>query len=317
MDQPKAGQTTIADFAKAAYPALAIEKVRATRPDAYDLLVLRPDHTLRLYADGQEYQLMLSVDLSSLKAESRVEDTSGVVDMSMSMDEEHPISLPETQLQLLSIKDGVDSFFTAVFEGGQERRVSIDLLPRNRLVGDALATLQYVLPSAQFAELRRNQLVRWCSRGRPTRLKEEIACIWEPLLEMMLGEAPGFTRTQEQQQETSAFDSLASSAVHQKFSNDRSVFNLRVPTAKVAPAAEMSLRDVSSFCAPVLYALHLLGQSLKVDLTRQAELEHLVPTLLRVGNRVAPEWSDYWSRIFPDAEGAWSPVSLGMCTTLF
>ena len=314
MDQPKAGQATIADFAKAVYPALAIEKVRATRPDAHDLLVLRPDHTLRLYADGQEYQLMLSVDLSS---GSRMEDTSGVVDMSMSMDEGHPISPTEPQAQLLSIKDGADSFFTAVFEGGQERRVSIDLLPRNRLVGDVLATLQYVLPSAQFAELRRNQLVRWCSRGRPTKLSEEIACIWEPLLEMVLGEGPRVIRPQAQQQDTSAFDSLASSAVHQKLSNDRSLFNLRVPTAKVAPAAERLLSNVSSFSGPTLYALHLLGQSLKVDLTRQAELEYLVPTLLRIGNRIAPEWSDYWSRISPDSEGAWGPVPFSTYPTLF
>ena len=308
MDRPKAGQATIADFAKAAYPALAIEKVRATRPDAYDLLVLRPDHTLCLYADGQEYQLILSVNLSAM---SRVEATSGVVDMAMNADPTEP------QLQLLSIKAGIDSFFTAVFKGGKECRVSIDLLPRNRLVGDVLETLQYVLPLAQFAELRRNQLVRWCSRGRPTKLKEEIACIWEPLLEMILGEGPGITHIQGQQQETSLFDSLASSAVHQKFLNDRSLFNLRVPTAKVTPAAERLLQDVSSFCAPTLYALHLLGQSLKVDLTRQAELEHLVPALLRIGNRIAPAWSDYWSRIFPDAEGAWSPLPLGVYTTLF
>jgi len=316
MDRPKAGQATIADFAKAAYPALAIEKVRATRPDAYDLLVLRPDYTLCIYAGGQEYQLMLIVDLPSLEVEPRVDDTSGVVDMSMSTDEGHPISMTEPQVQLLSIKDVVDSFFTAVFADGQERRVSIDLLPRNRLVDDVLATLQYVLPSAQFAELRRNQLVRWCSRGRPTDIKEEIACLWEPLLEMILGEGPGIIHPQPQQA-TSTFDSLASSAVHQRFSNDRSLFNLRVPTAKVAPAAERLSQGVSSFCAPTLYALHLLGQSLKVDLTRQAELEYFVPTLLRIGNRVAPEWSDYWSRIVPDAEGAWSSASLGMGTALF
>ena len=316
MDWPEAGQATIADFAKAAYPALAIEKVRATRPDAYDLLVLNPDHTLSLYADGQEYQVMLSADLSSVKMESHAEHTFGVVEMSMSMDEGHRVSLTEPQLQLLSIKDGVGSFFTTVFEGGQERRVSIDLLPRNRLVGDVLATLQYALPTSQFAELRRNLLVRWCSRGRPTKLKEEIACLWEPLLEMMLGERPGVVCTTPQQ-ETSAFDSLASSAVHQKFSNDRSLFNFRVPTAKVAPAAERSQQGISSFCPPTLHALHLLGQSLKVDLTRQAELEFLVPTLLKIGNRIAPEWSDYWSRIFPDAEGAWSSVPLGVYTALF
>lgn len=315
MDRPMAGQATIADFAKAVYPALAIEKVRATRTDAYDLLVLKPDHTLSLYADDQEYQLMLSVDLS-VKMESHEEDTSGVVDMSMSMDEGHRISLTESQLQLLSIKDGVGSFFTTVFEGGQERRVSIDLLPHNRLVDDVLATLQYVLPTSQFAELRRNQLVRWCSKSRPTKLKEEIACLWEPLLEMMLGEEPGIIRTQPQQG-TSVFDSLASSAVHQKFSNDRSLFNLRVPTAKAASVAERSSQGVSLFCAPTLYALHVLGQSLKVDLTRQAELEYLVPTLLKIGNRIAPEWSDYWSRIFPDAERAWISVPLGVYTALF
>jgi anaphase-promoting complex subunit 1 len=311
LDRPKAGQATIADFAKAAYPALAIEKVRATRPDTYDLLVLKPDHTLSLYADRQEYQLILSVDLSWVEMKSHLEDTSGVVDMSMSMDEDPHISSTESQLQLLSIKDGIGSFFTTLFEGGQERRVSIDLLPHNQLVDDVLATLQYVLPTSQFAELRRNQLVRWCSKGRPTKLTEEIACLWEPLLEMMLGEEPAAIRTRPQQ-ELSAFDSLASSVVHQKFSNDRSLFNLRLPTLKVAPAAGRSLRGVSSFCAPTLYALHLLGQSLNVDLTRQPELEYLVPTLLKIGNRIAPEWSDYWSRVFPDAERAWDSVPLGV-----
>jgi len=311
MDRLKAGQATIADFAKAAHPALAIERVRATRPDAYDLLVLKSDHTLSLYADGQEYQLTLSVDLSSVEMKSQVEDTSGMVDMSMSMDEGPHISLAEPQPQIVSVKDGIGSFFTTLFEGGQERRVSIDLLPHNRLVDDVLATLQYVLPTSQFAELRRNQLVRWCSKSRPTKLKEEIACLWEPLLEMMLGDERATIRTRPQQ-EISAFDSLASSAVHQKFSNDRSLFNLRVPTAKVAPAVERCLPGVSSFCAPTLYALHLLGQSLKVDLTRQAELEYLVPTLLQVGQHIAPEWSDYWSRVFPDAERAWGSVPLGV-----
>lgn len=311
MDRPKAGQATIADFAKAAYPALAIEKVRATRSNAYDLLVLKPDHTLSLYAGGQEYQLILSADLSSVRMKSPVEDTSGMVDMSMSMDEGPHISSTQPRLQLLSIKDGVGSFVTTVFEGDQERRVSINLLPHNRLVDDVLATLQYVLPTSQFAELRRNQLVRWCSKSRPAKLKEELACLWGPLLEMMLGEEPAIIRARPQQ-ETSAFDSLASSAVHQKFSNDRSLYNLRVPTAMTAPAAERLLQGVSSFCAPTLYALHLLGQSLKVDLSRQAELEYLIPTLLKIGNRIAPEWSDYWSRIFPDAEGAWGSVPLSV-----
>jgi anaphase-promoting complex subunit 1 len=311
LDQPEADQVIIADFAKAVYPALAIERVRATRPDAYDLLVLKPDHTLCLYVDGHEHQLLLSVDPPLVKLGPRVEETSGVVDMSMSMDEGHSIFLTKPQLRLLNIKDGVGSFFTAVFEGGQEHRVSIDLLPCNQLADDVLATLQYVLPSEQFAELRRNQLVRWCSRGRPTKLKEEIECIWEPLLEMILGEGPRISRTQPQQA-TTVFDSLASSAAHKKFSNDRSLFNLRVPTVKVTSAVESLLQGVSSFSAPTLYALHLLGQSLKVDLTRQAELEYLVPTILRIGNCVAPEWSDYWSRIFPDAEGAWNSVPLGL-----
>jgi anaphase-promoting complex subunit 1 len=302
QDQPKAGQATIADFAKDTYPALAIERVRATRPDTYDLLVLKPDHTLCLYANGHEYQLVLSVDLPSVKVESPAENIS----------EGHPIPPTELKPKLLSIKDGAGSFFTAIFEGNYERRVSIDLLPRNRLVDDVLAALQYVLSSVQFAELRRNQLVRWCSRDRPMTLKKEIACLWEPLLEMVIGEGPGIISTQSQ--ETSAFDSLASSAVHQKISNDRCLFNLQVPTAKVAPAVKKLLQGISSFCAPTLYALHILGQSLKVDLTRQAELEYLVPTILKIGNCIAPEWSDYWSRLFPDAEGAWSSIPLGMYT---
>jgi anaphase-promoting complex subunit 1 len=276
------------------YPALAIVNVRALRPESNDLLVLRRDHSLFLMSGFECYGVAVSRDLSNLASPLHLvwagdEGQQGV-------------------LKVETLHQAVGSQVTLVADS-EIYSVSFNLAPSNVLTSNVLDILHYALPPDKWNLIRRRQLCLWMSKGLPKGVVEELDCVWTALFEFLGYASPSFLSDEDVPPEQ-PFNGLAHSASHSRFADDATLFNFRIPERQPR-ATPTAIPSLSPLAAPVLYALHVLGQSLKVDVMRCNELPLLLRAVLRLSSRIAPAWTDYWSRICPDVEEAWMRIDQG------
>jgi anaphase-promoting complex subunit 1 len=275
------------------YPALAIVNVRALRPESNDLLVLRPDHSLFLMSGFEYYGVAVARDPSNHAS---------------------PLHLVwagnEGQLGIVKVEtlhQAVGSQVTLVADS-KFYSVSFNLAPSNVLTSNVLDVLHYALPPDKWNLVRRRQLCLWMSKGLPKGVIE-LDYLWTALFEFLGYASPSFL-SDEDVPRGQPFNALALSASHSRFGDDATLLSFRIPERQpcTAPA---SIPTLSPLAAPVLYALHILGQSLKADVMRCNELPLLLRALLRLSSRIAPAWTDYWSRFCPDVEEAWMRIDQG------
>lgn len=276
------------------YPALAIVNVRALRPEANDLLVLRPDHSLSLMSGFEYYGVAVVRDLSNHASPLRLvwAGDEGQQDM----------------LKVETLRQAVGPQVTLVADS-EIYSFSFNLAPSNVLTSNVLDVLHYALPPDKWNLVRRRQLCLWMSKGLPKGVVEELDCLWMALFEFLGYASPSFLSGEDVPPEQ-PFNALAHSASHSRFADDATLFNFRIPERQSC-ATPTSITTLSPLAAPVLYALHVLGQSLKVDVMRCNELPLLLRALLRLSSRIAPAWTDYWSRLCPDVEEVWMRIDQG------
>jgi anaphase-promoting complex subunit 1 len=285
------------------YPALAIVNVRALRPESNDLLVLRPDHSLFLMSGFEYYGVAVARDLSNHESPLHLvwagdEGQQGV-------------------LKVETLHQAVGSQVTLVADS-KIYSVSFNLAPSNVLTSNVLDVLRYALPPDKWNLVRRRQLSLWMSKGSPKGVTE-LDCLWTALFEFLGYATPSFLSDNDVPP-GQVFNALAHSASHSRFADDATLLNFRIPERQPC-TTPTSIPTLSPLAAPVLYALHVLGQSLKVDVMRCNELPLLLRALVRLSNRIAPAWTDYWSRLCPDVEEAWMRIDQGkhgeICTTAY
>jgi anaphase-promoting complex subunit 1 len=69
--------------------------------------------------------------------------------------------------------------------------------------------------------------------------------------------------------------------------------------------------------APVLFAFHMLGEDLRLDVGMYQSLNRLASLIILVGRIIRPEWADYWKRLCPSASSGWpSPSTASMSLSL-
>jgi anaphase-promoting complex subunit 1 len=279
-----------------AYPAISVVKVKSLRNQSHDLLILRPDHSLALQSGNQIYQLHIFQDSSTRTFSPRIvftgdrlTDQSGGEGLVVDID---------------ALIQRVGSIVGIRLTLGEVYDVSFDLLPRNALTNDALVALQFALPPHDFSSLRRRRLQRWLSEGMPCSVPEELDCLWTALFELIGCGSTSFYGYHALP-EVQVFQEAAYSPSHRRFANDAVLTNFRIPQLS------LQLQDSpqgSSLAAQVLLALHILGQFLRIDGSRSAELQYILRVILRLSRYVAPRWADYWSRLYPDVPEAWGEL---------
>lgn len=294
------------------YPALSISKISSTKRDVYDLLVLKPDRGLSLISTDQVYDIVVDrTEDDAAPANISIQDVSmedSNEDISMSLAYESGI---------ISLQQAWQSHIILKYEDGVVQQATLDLQPCNNLTNDVLQVLQQALPIPEYNSLRRRHLHTWLERKKPFEIRMELDCLWSALFEAVGCETRSLyyppPLPARQAVGTQAYFAVSSSAAHLRFSDDISLSAFRIPQENHKPPPRV--RASSQLAVPVLFCLHILGQSLKVDHTRKVDLELLVPAILRLCNQIAPEWADYWSRICPDAEGAWDALYNGIILT--
>ena len=63
---------------------------------------------------------------------------------------------------------------------------------------------------------------------------------------------------------------------------------------------------------PILYALHTMGEDMRLSPHRYEDLLRFASLICRIAIIIRPEWADYWKRLCPEAMAGWpSPAATG------
>ena len=267
-------------------PALSAASIRATRPNVWDLLVVKPHGELSLLLQGfQELPIQLRSSREPPKTDT---------DMDVSFDN-------EKHVLVVSAEDAHWGNVTLVYEDGKKSQVTFDIFPQDKLVLECFQLLALTLPAEITFEVRRLFLERWCERTWSTAQNFEFDCFSSVLLHVFGLEVEVLSSS------TDPWSSLAKSTSHARFTEDPILRRLQRPLTIPVPRPIQT--PSHPLLAPLLYGLHTLAELLRLSTSRQQDLLKFVPLICRIAVAVRPEWADYWKRLVPDATTFW-PSSL-------
>ncbi|KAF9038341.1 hypothetical protein BDZ89DRAFT_1010783 [Hymenopellis radicata] len=253
----------------------------ATRPDVKDLLVVKTDNSLALLSTGiHEIPLVVNGTL--------VDDAAMHVDGRAS-----------SIIASISQCRGV---VTADYDNGQSVYTTCSMIPEDRLTLQALQIIAFSLTDEVFAVLHTTFLALWSSRNFRRSDGIEFSCFTEALYRicgMIIPETLNFQQP---------FHTLISSHSHKRLSSDVSIRKggLQLPSIILTVLPVLELNDSPSpqtqaIVAPILYALHTLGENLRLTVDRYRDLRDLASVICRLAMLVRPEWADYWRRLSPSS----------------
>ncbi|KAJ6463351.1 hypothetical protein C8R45DRAFT_1220204 [Mycena sanguinolenta] len=271
-------------------PALGAVSLRITRRAVWDLLVLQPNQELVVLTHGIKV-LPLSVSFKVLDP-----------DNTMEFDVAQPA---ESTVQITGLKH--ESYHSAILileddrQRSHEQPVCIDLVPQDYLTSQTLQILALTLPEDVFFELHRHFLELWSSRGYLTSDGTEFDSLTSALCHIFELRRPVISPARD------LWSSLANSPAHDRFREDLALRGLRRPTNTNTSSADIPLPSPQrkALLAPILYALHTLGEDLRLSIDHYKALTKLAPVICMFALVIRPEWADYWKRLCPDAMAGW------------
>lgn len=265
--------------------AISATAVRATRHNVWDLLVLQPNQEALLLTHGVR-ELPLQLNIVKLSDDARR--------MQMDVD----IDLEADTQALVSMTGGYYSRVTFKAASGHVYSTTIDLLPQDSLTLQVLQMLALSLPPEISFELHSRFLAAWATKGRQTSGGIEFDCLSSALVTM-------FTLDEDIpiQSSDSAWVEMAKSESHRRFREDP-VFRFLKKQDPPRPSVSSSQKR-HTLLGPLLYALHTLGEELRMSITGYQALIRLVPLICKITRIIRPEWADYWRRLCPGSSLDW------------
>jgi anaphase-promoting complex subunit 1 len=289
------------------FPAISMAAVVATRRDVKDLLVMRPDGSLRLFAhDGN------GIDVDIEDNEGRDD---GNISVEMVPGEDIEMSPASPRITRASLSSPARSSVNLVYTDGSSTRLSTHLYPQSIPVALSFQALAFVLPSPTLWAVR----MEYLKRRRFGNEREEWRAFEDAVLEIV--SAGGVTAAEEEEArrvqaegENDAWTALADSTAHSKFSSNSAISGLSLPAA--SSKRVLSSPGAASNHAPFLWALHLLGEDLKFNVSYHYQITMLAPLLIKLAKMVRWEWADYWARWCPEAADGWDGVQVPRTSSL-
>ncbi|KDQ54480.1 hypothetical protein JAAARDRAFT_209213 [Jaapia argillacea MUCL 33604] len=273
--------------------AISAVPMRITRGNVWDLLLVNPDNSLVVLTHGvRELPILLEV--------GNLVETPAEAIMDLDRGDRREWDSSQHKKKIVGVRDPVMSSVTLVLDGGSHLRTAIDLVPQDVLTCQSLHVLALTLPAEYSFALHRRFLQIWSSRGLRTSFGTEFDCFAEALSLVF-----GLTGDLGTGSQSNTWSSLSTSVSHVCFSGDSTLRGLELPpSVPYAPSAS-TLSRPHELLAPVLNALHTLGEDLRLISHRYACLYHLVPLICRIARVIRPEWADYWKRLYPKATLGW------------
>jgi anaphase-promoting complex subunit 1 len=284
--------------------AISAISIRATRDNVWDLLVVKPDHSLCILSHGlREIPLSIQRDTPT----DTFDDTGMEVDADLGGGVvSAPVILHKA---VVAVQDAVFSSCTLVFDNCSKSRTTIDLVPQDALTCQSLQVLALTLPADHSFALHAAFLKLWSLHGLITSADDQfeyfnaalcqVFDLGDGMCEDVVGEVP--------------WNRLSRSQSCRRFSDDPVLKGLQLPSQFNLPGPSRHSRRPHHHLAPVLYALHTLAEGLRLTVDRYDALLKLAPLICRIAAVIRPEWADYWKRLCPGAMISWpSPTTTRM-----
>lgn len=272
--------------------AVSVVAVGATRKEIWDLLAVKSDGSVTIFTHGlQELPVVLAI------AEAGT-DSAG-----------KEAVLPV--IGITAIKSACVSSVTVLCDTGQAFRGKFDMLPRDRLVNQALQALSLVVPAKDAFNMHLEFLRTWSVRNFCTSSNLEFHALSYALTKIL--DLRSSCPSSHYASRSGDWErSFSLSAKVRNFQDDPALQHLSLSLPSRLRSQQFTLVAVkfNSLLAPVLYALHMLAEDLRLVVHRHDSLVLLVPLVCQIAHIIRPEWADYWKRLCPNIMPAWpSPAT--------
>jgi len=182
----------------------------------------------------------------------------------------------------------------------------MDMSPSDPLVTQAMQIIALVLPEDQTFDLHQKFLELWSQRyfrTSPGLEFQEFTLALFSLLDLKLVYPFKHEESITSSSVWERFSALTTS--NRSFDDDPALKRLQLPTPPTTQHYFLFTLNVNPLLAPVLYALHMLAEDLRLDVLRYESLMLLIPLICQIAHIVRPEWADYWKRLCPNIMPGW------------
>ena len=271
--------------------AVSVAPIGATRKEIWDLLAVKSNGSVTIFTHGLQ-PLPIALEFARAGDAASTEENASV-----------PIT------GITSIKSACVSSITLLCAGGQTYRAKFDMLPRDRLVNQALQAVSLIIPAKDAFSMHLEFLRTWSLRNFSASSQLEFHALAYALiktLDLAVSYPAGSVSTDWEQ-----FLSLNTNV--RNFQDDPALQRLSLPShLRNRPFTLIAVKS-NPLLAPVLYALHMLAEDLRLVVHQHDSLMLLVPLVCHIAHIIRPEWADYWKRLCPNVRTGW-PSPSTTCT---
>ncbi|KAI6017045.1 hypothetical protein EDC04DRAFT_2902833 [Pisolithus marmoratus] len=279
--------------------ATSVTPIRSTRAETWDLLVVRSGGTVSILTHGL-HDLPIQLCLST----SRSVQTQGA----------GQLSGVEVN-NIVAAKWECISSVTLICSGGESYRGRFDMLPQDPLVYQALRVLALVLPKQEAFDVHRKFLEAWTPHYFWTSSNMEFHAL-SVAISFVLQLKPVYPLKDDKPPSTPWDKFCHLAADSRSFTDDPALQRLKLPVSPISRQYFLFTLQPNPLLAPVLYALHMLAEDLRLAVHRHDSLLLLVPLVCQIAHITRPEWVDYWKRLCPNIMPAWPSPSTVRADTL-
>ena len=267
------------------------------RSNVDDLLIAEPTGALTILTHGLQKYNASTVGITGVIPYffARARPSPSVAPMEVEITSNHEISK-----RVVALRDPIRSAVTIELLDGNVSRASIDFTPKDLLTKQCLEVLALTLPADWSFGLHVTFTDAWRSQRLSCTPEIEFECFKTALLTILDIES-----YQTDQAETvSSWERLAYSTSLSRLEDDVALSGLRLPQHPISNTRPPR-KQPHALLAPVLNALHMLGEDLRLMVHRHDEVHRLAGLICLIAGIIRPEWADYWKRFCPNVTSGW------------
>ena len=271
--------------------------MRIMRSNVDDLLVAEPTGALTILTHGLQKYNLSTVGITGAIPHflSRACPLPSAAPMDVDGASTHALSN-----RVVALRDPIRSAVTIELLDGNVSRTSIDFTPKDLLTKQCLEVLALTLPADWSFGLHVTFTDAWRSRRLSCDPEAEFECFKNALFTIL--EIEPYHKVQAGTQ--NPWERLCRSTSFGHFEDDIVFSGLQLPqrpSVKFPP----SRKRAHALLAPVLNALHMLGEDLRLMVHRHDDVHRLADLICLLANIIRPEWTDYWKRFCPNVTSGW------------
>ena len=279
------------------HPAVSVAPMLIMRSNVDDLLIAEPTGVLTILTHGLQKYNASTVGIAGViphfLSRARPSPSAALMDVDSA-------SNPAASNRVVALKDPIRSAVTIELFDGNASRANIDFTPKDLLTKQCLEVLALTLPADWSFGLHVTFTDAWRSRRLSCAPDTEFECFKSALLTILEIEH----HQADQAGAVSPWERLAFSTALGRFEDDVVLSGLRLPQ-RPSPKARPPRKRPHALLAPVLNALHMLGEDLRLMVHRHDDVHRLAGLICLIAGIIRPEWADYWKRFCPNVTSGW------------